>query len=168
MTIPKRAVLAVGVGLAALAAGLMLRQGASAVTPRPGPTIVLAALPNIGMVYWRYDCGSRGPIRHSLGIHIWGNTASTQVRFRAGKLVVVRELQPAGPTSWFPSSAEQVQWLAAASGGKEGTVVGAVRIDYSYPSRESHCFPYAPPRLTVQFFPRRYYNSRDFLRQFTG
>lgn len=156
------------VGLAALAAGLLLRHGASAATPRPGRAVVLAALPSIGTVYWRYNCRSRGPTRYSLGIHIWGNTATTQVRFRAGKLVVVRELQPGGPTSWFPYSAKQVQWLAAASGGEEGTVVGAVRIDYSYPSRGPHCFPYAPPRLTVQFYPRRYYNSHNFLRQFTG
>jgi hypothetical protein len=42
-----------------------------------------------------------------------------------------------------------------------------MRIDYGYRSREPHCFPYAPPRLVVQFYPRRYY-SRDVLRQFTG
>ena len=99
---------------------------------------------------------------------VWSNTATTGVRFRAGRLVRVRQLQPGDPTIWFPYSAKRVQYLAAGSGGEEGTVVGVVRVNYSYPSREPLCFPYAPPRSTVQVYPRRYYISRDFLRQFTG
>ena len=168
VTRPKRAVfLIVAVGLPVAVTGFVLRHQAAAARPRPGPAVVLAALPSIGTVYWRYNCLSRGPIRYSLGIHIWRGTATSEVRFRAGRLALQRELQPGDPTSWFPYSANQTQWLAAASGGEEGTVVGAIRIDYSYPSREYHCFPSAPPRLTVPFSPRRYYDSRDFLRQFT-
>jgi hypothetical protein len=163
--------------LIALAAGIVLLLAvglrpfghpASAATRVRDRPLVLTALPSIGMVYWRYNCAGRGPIRWSLGIRIWNNTATTGVRFKAGKLVRVRQLQPGYPTSWFPYSGKRVQYLAAGSGGEEGTVVGVVRVNYGSPSREPHCFPYAPPRMTVQFYPRHYYSSRDFLRQFTG
>ena len=162
--------------LTALAAGiaLLLAVGlrpfghpASAATRVRGRPILLTALPSIGTIYWRSNCAGRGPSRWSFGIHIFSNTATTGVRFRAGKLVRVRQLQPGYPTSWFPYSGKRIQYLAAGSGGEEGTVVGVVRVNYGSPSREPHCFNYAPPRVTVQIYPRRYYNSRDFLRQFT-
>jgi hypothetical protein len=159
----------------AVAAALLLVVGlrvfghpASAAISVPGRPLVLTALPSIGTIYWRYDCAGRGPIRWSLGIRIWSTSATSGVRFRAGKLARERQLQPGDPTNWFPYSRERVQWLAAASGGEEGTAVGSVRVNYGYPSREYHCFPYAPPRVTVQFYPRRYYDSRDFLSHFTG
>jgi hypothetical protein len=158
----------------AAAASLLLVVGlrafghpAAAAIGVPGRPVVLTALPSVGTIYWRYDCARRGPIRWSLGIRIWSTTATSGVRFRAGKLVRERQLQPGDPTSWFPYSGKRVQYLAAGSGGEEGTVVGVVRVNYGWPSREPHCFPYAPPRLTIQFYPRRYYNSRDPLRQFT-
>lgn len=80
----------------------------------------------------------------------------------------MRQLQPGYPTSWFPYGGKRVQFLAAASGGEEGTVAGVVRVNYGYPSRDPHCFTYAPPRATVQIYPRRYYSSRDGLGQFIG
>jgi hypothetical protein len=161
---------------AALAAGMVLvfafgirplGHRASAATRARGGPVVLTALPSIGTIYWRSRCAGRGPSRWSLGIRLWSSTATTGVRFKAGKLVTVRTLQPGDPTSWFPYSGKRVQYLAAASGGEEGTVVGVVRMNYGYPSREPLCFTYAPPRATVQIYPRRYYNSRDFLRRFT-
>ena len=160
---------AVPIGLALLLTlGFSLfRHEAAAAAPVRSRPLVLTALPNIGTIYWRYSCGVHGTQGWSLGIHIWSNTATTRVRFKAGKLVAIRELQPGDATSWFPYSEKPVQWLAAGAGGEEGTVVGAVRVNYSYPSREPHCYPYAPPRVTVQFYPRRYYASRDFLRKFT-
>jgi hypothetical protein len=151
--------------LLALGFSLLSRHQAAAAPVRSKP-LVLTAIPNIGTIYWRYNC-SQGTRGWSLGIHIWSNTATTRVRFKAGKVVAVRELQPGDATSWFPYSEKPVQWLAAGAGGEEGTVVGAIRVNYGYPSREPHCYPYAPPRVSVQFYPRRYYASRDFLRKFT-
>ncbi len=159
---------AVALGMLVALALPVSRPSAVAATGGRRTPLVLAALPNIGTIYWRYNCGGQGSSRWSLGLHVSSNAATTGVRFKAGRLIVVRDLQPGDPTSWFPYSGESVQWLAAGAGGEEGTVVGVLRVNYGYPSREPHCFSYAPPRVTVQFFPRRYYRSRDFLRQFTG
>jgi hypothetical protein len=79
--------------------------------------------------------------------------------------VVSRWLQPGDPTSWFPCRNDDVQWLAAAAGGENETVVGVVRADFGYRGGEPS---YSPPRVTVQLYPRRYYKARDFLRRFTS
>src|SRR5438105_2216224 len=115
----------------AAAAALLLAVGlrafghpASAAIRVHDRPLVLTALPSIGTIYWRYDCAGRGPIRWSLGIRISSTTATSSVRFSAGKLVKERQLQPGDPTSWFPYNGKRVQYLAAGSGGEEGTVVG--------------------------------------------
>lgn len=171
MTIKKvvaLAAVAIALGMLVALALPVSRHSAVAATGGRQTPLVLAALPNIGTIYWRYNCGGRSSSRWSLGVHLLTSAATTGVRFRAGRRIVVGNLQPGDPTRWFPYSRERVQWLAAGAGGEEGTVVGVLRVNYGYPSREPHCFSYAPPRVTVQFFPRRYYRSRDFLRQFTG
>ena len=127
--------------------------------------VLLAVLPEIGMVYWRDNCADDGAPGQSLGIQVSAGGQSGGARFRAGRLVVRRSLQPGYPTTWFPCRNDNVQRLAVAAGGENGTVVGVVRADFGYRHGEPH---YSPPRVTVQLYPRRYYSSRDFLRKFTN
>ena len=57
---------------------------------------------------------------------------------------------------WFRYSANSVQWLAAASGGEGGVVVGVVRADFqSAAARRAHsqdCWLFDPPQVTVHFY----------------
>jgi hypothetical protein len=162
--VKKQAVLPILVAVVALlAVGVSLRHQAAAAIARPHRAVFVASLPEIGTIYSRYDC--TGGRRFALGIRVTG-PQTTGVRFRAGGFSRDRTLQP-GEATWFRYSARRVQWLAAAAGGENGTVVGWVRVA-GYPRAEPDCGPYAPPRVTVQIYPRRYYTSRDFLRHFIG
>jgi hypothetical protein len=117
-------------------------------------TAVLAALPAIGTVEWRSSYAA-GSSRFSLGLHLF-DTASTGVRFRTGHVSRDRSLQPGDPTLWFPYSENRVQWLAAASGGEGGFVVGVVRADFrAAAARRVHsqdCWMLDPPQVTVHFY----------------
>lgn len=117
-------------------------------------TAVLAALPAIGTVEWRSRDWS-GQARFSLGIHLF-DTASTGVRFRAGRFSRDRGLNPGEPTLWFRYSPTRVQWLAAVSGGEGGFVVGVVRADFRDAAarrpRSQDCWMFDPPRVTVRFY----------------
>jgi hypothetical protein len=162
----KKKVLALSImGLLSLTFALSVRHQAAAATSATGPAVFVASLPEIGTIYSRYDC-THGR-RFALGIRISEGGQTTNVRFRAGSFRRDRTLQPGDPTSWFSYSDRRVQWLAAASGGENGTVVGWVRV-IGYPSSRHDCTVYAPPRATVQIYPRRYYTSRDILRHFIG
>lgn len=148
-----RAFLVVVIAGALLAAGLSLRRGAAAVTGHP-PRVFVSQLPTIGTVYARSYCGRTRSLRSALGIHVLEMAATTVVRFRAGRFSRNREAQP-GSTAWFPYGPNSVEWLAAASGGENGIVVGWVRVvGYSAHVGRS-CSGYAPPRVTVQIYPRR-------------
>lgn len=165
-----RAFLVVVIAGALLAAGSSLRRGAAATT-RP-PAVFVSDLPAIGTVYARYYCTRSRSLRFALGIHILETGQSTLARFRAGRFSRDRELQPGDPTAWFPYRPSRVEWLAAAAGGENGTVVGWVRVvGYSAHVGKS-CSGYAPPRVTVQIYPRRYYSGGEsfgrILRRFIG
>lgn len=117
-------------------------------------TAVLAALPAIGTVEWRSRYASGRP-SFSVGIHLF-DTASTGVRFRTGHLARDRSLQPDDPTLWFRYSTNRVQWLAAASGGEGGLVVGVVRADFrsagARRTRSQDCWMFYPPKVIVRFY----------------
>jgi hypothetical protein len=163
--VKKKAVLASLVaGLASLGAGLALWHPAAAATSPGGRGTFVARLPDIGTVYSRYDC-TRG-WRFGLGIRVTG-PQTTVVRFRAGSFTRDRTLQPGDPTSWFRYSSSRVQWLAAGAGGENGAVVGWLRV-VGYPSTGPNCAPYAPPRVTMQMYPRNYFLRGFTLRQFIG
>lgn len=163
MTMKKKVLALLLAGLMSVALALSLRHQAAAARTRD-PAVFVASLPEIGTIYSRYDC-TRGR-RFALGIRISG-PQTTGVRLRAGSFHRDRTLQPGDPTSWFSYSDRRAQWLAAAAGGENGTVVGWVRV-VGYPSSRHDCTVYAPPRVTVQIYPRRYYNSRDILRRLIG
>jgi hypothetical protein len=157
----------VGVGVAFLVLGLPVRPQAGAAAGH-SQAVFVADLPDVGTIYARYSCTSRRTRRFALGIHVLANGQSTDVRFRAGRFRRDRNLQPGDSTSWFASSSSRVEWLAAAAGGENGTVVASVRV-VGYPrTRRGLCARYSPPRATVQIYPRRYYVKRDFLRRLIG
>jgi hypothetical protein len=117
-------------------------------------TAALIALPAIGTVKWR-STSVAGLPRYSLGIHLF-DTASTEVRFRTGTITRDRDLEPGDPTLWFRYSPNDVQWLAAVSGGEGGVVVGVVRADFRHAAvrhgRSQDCWMFYPPRVTVHFY----------------
>ena len=165
-----RALLVVVIAGVLLTAGLSLRRGAAAATGKPSAVFV-SDLPAIGTVYARYYCTRRRSLRFALGIHVLKMGQSGVVRFRAGRFRSDRELQPGNPTLWFPNRPSRVEWLAAAAGGENGTVVGWVRVvGYSAHVGKS-CSAYAPPRVTVQIYPRSVNydeNSWRYLRRLIG
>jgi hypothetical protein len=113
---------------------------------------VLATIPSVGTVYWRYNTSSN-PTRFALGFHIFSEASSTGIRFRTRRFTRDRNLQPGDPTVWFPSGKSRVRWLAAISGGEGGAVIGIVRADFRTAGAPSQtCSMYYPPRVTVQFF----------------
>ena len=136
----------------ALGVSLLVLAGASSAAPQPA---VLTSLPAIGTVLWRADCRPGGE-RHALGVHAFGLSATTELTFRAGGLRVARTLQPSG-TVWFPLTAAPRQVLRAVQATEAGRLRAVVTADFSRhtsPGAVAHCYPYAPPRLTVDVFPR--------------
>jgi hypothetical protein len=152
-------------GVVFLVVGLSGRPQATATTRRVGNATFVAVLPDIGTIYSRYDC-TRG-WRFALGIHVFSDSQTTGVRFRAGSFTRDRTLQPGDPTSWFRYSTSRVEWLAAVAGGENGNVVGSVRV-VGFPRGGRNCAPYDPPRATIQTYPRRQYYPRGILRRLIG
>jgi hypothetical protein len=139
-----RAVVLLG---AVVAAAVLLPSSAASGRQKP---YVLTALASIGTVYWRYDCVHHRTPEWSLGIHVFGSTATTRGIFRAGKLTMRRTIQPAKPTTWFPFRREHRQTLSLVQGTEPGTVHGHVLVRFS----RGNCWSGFPPRLSVQLYAR--------------
>jgi len=164
-----RALLVLVIAGVLLAAGLSLRGGAAAATSKT-PAVFVSDLPAIGTIYARYYCTRTRSLRSALGIHVLEMAATTVVRFRAARFSRNRELQP-GSTAWFPYRPNRVEWLAAASAGENGVVVGWVRVVGYGAHAGKSCWTYQPPRVTVQIYPRSIdydENSWRYLRRLIG
>jgi hypothetical protein len=111
---------------------------------------VLTALPDIGTVYWRYDCVHYRAHEWSLGVRVSVSTATTAVTYRAGRFERHRTLQPGTPTTWFPFREERLQSLALTQSTEPGTLHATVTAKF----KRSDCWSYFPPRLTVELYPR--------------
>ena len=131
-----------------LAAVLAAVAGALAAT-RPS---VLTAIPAVGTAYWRADCKRE---RWALGFRLFWASATTTLTFRAGQLRRTRVLQPT-EEFWFPFTSEKRQVLHVDQFTEAGTLRAVITLDYGYPSGNTvaHCYAYAPPRVTVQVYPR--------------
>ena len=128
--------------------GSALVVGAHAAT-RPS---VLAAVPAVGTVYWKADCKRE---RWALGFRVFGSSATTTLTFRAGRLRRSKVVQPA-QTFWFPFTGVKQQVLRVDQFTEAGALRAVITLDYGYPSGNTvaHCYAYAPPRVTVQVYPR--------------
>jgi hypothetical protein len=131
---------------------LLLLTGMTSAVARPGPPLTLTALADIGNVYWRYDCTPRQG-SWSLGIRIDPKSATTGVVFHSQTLTLRRELQP-GQVHWFPFRQSQMQTLRVSQSTEPGVLRAVVAVDFAYRDAIAHCYSYAPPRFTVQEYPR--------------
>lgn len=136
----------------AIVAVLVLFGETASAGGRPGPPLTLTALADIGTVLWRYDCTPRQS-SWSLGIRLARQTATTVVTFQSQKLTLQSQLEP-GQTRWFPFRRSRVQTLRATQGTEPGTLRAIVTVNFGYRHGVAHCYPYTPPRFTVQQYPR--------------
>src|SRR5579862_2919450 len=95
----------------ALAAMFLLFQCVASAAPAPRakkarPSLVLAALADLGTVYWRYDCKGRTQ-RWALGVYTFKRSRASSIDFRSGKLRRQRGVLP-GTWTWFPFSRNQL------------------------------------------------------------
>src|SRR5262249_33243052 len=132
-----------------LATAAVLLVPASAAGGRQKP-YVLTALPDIGTVYWRYDCVHYRAPEWSLGVGVFRDTATPTVTYRDGGLVRRRPAKPDGPTIWSPFRRQSSQSLSLVQLTEPGTLRAHVHAKFG--SRD--CEPYFPPRLSVQLYPR--------------
>lgn len=154
-------------GLVVLAPEAGRGRPAAPAARQAGNRTFVAVLPQIGSVYARYDC-MHGR-RFALGLRIPWRTQTTEVRFRAGHFSRDRTVQPGDPTRWFRYTSHRVEWLAAAAGGENGTVVGWVRVvGYSRASAYACDDVYDPPRAAIQTYPRTYPPPGFSLRKLIG
>jgi hypothetical protein len=134
--------------LGAVIASAVVLLPSSAATGRQKPH-VLTALPDIGTVYWRYDCVHFRTPEWSLGVRMF-ETATTTVTYRLGGLTRRVTLQPGEPTVWFRFRPERRRSLSFVEAIEPGTLRASVRVTFG-----SHdCQSYFPPRLSVQLYPR--------------
>jgi hypothetical protein len=119
------------------------------------PRSVLTALPAIGTVYWRAECGPGE--RWALGLTAFRVSATDRVEYVAGDRRSQRVLQPSG-TVWFPFSASTLQTIRVRQHTEPGVLRATVIVDFGIPKPGRavvpHCYAYAPPRVTVQVYPR--------------
>jgi hypothetical protein len=166
----KRAVLLALVAGLVVPAAALARGHAHAATRRSAPRTFVAVFPEIGAVYVRYYCTRGRSLHFALGIHVLEEGQSGVVRFRDGRFSRNGELQPVS-TVWFPYRPDRIEWLAAAAGGENGVVVGWVRVVGYSGHAATSCSAYAPPRVTIQIYPRSLdydENSWRYLRRLIG
>lgn len=139
-------------GLAGLVFLASSASGSS--SPRSQPTshrFVLTALAGVGTVYWRVRC----PDEYSLGVRLFKLTATTELRFRAGRRVLRRTVQP-GDSAWFPLLKNTRQLLSTGTGGEAESIYGKVAVLFNEAGSLPNCFSYAPPRMSVTLYGREH------------
>jgi hypothetical protein len=141
-------------GRALLAVVLVLLAAASPSSARlhAGPALRLTAIPDVATVYWRYDCTTRQP-RWALGLTVDRDAATTDVHLREGHTTAILTMQPA-QTHWFPFSSSVGRTLTTVQAIEPGTLRAVLTVDFGFPHGVTHCWPYAPPRLTLEVYPR--------------
>ena len=148
--------------IAVLALGLGLSLVTERATARPtavrGPYL-LTTLPALGTVTWR--CDPSGPPTApglgamGLGFRVFEWSATTDVRLRVGdRTVATRRVDP-GESARFPYARSRLQQLDFTQRTGAGTLVARVRVDFVPHLLSTYCYPYLPPRVTVNVFPRR-------------
>ena len=131
---------------ATVTATVLLLPG-SAASGRQKP-YVLAALADIGTVYWRYDCVHHRAPEWSLGVRLSADAADTHITFRAGELRLHRKLWSGHPLAWFPFRRQLRQHLSLVQGTEPRTLRARVGVRFGG-THLANCWPYAPPRVTT-------------------
>ena len=119
------------------------------------PPAVLTALPAIGTVYWRADCAST--TRWAIGLKMFRTSATDHLTFQLGRRTFTRVVQP-GQSVWFPFATDKVRLLRVVQQTEPGTLRATVKVNFGVPKPGKavvpHCYSYAPPRLSVEVYPR--------------
>jgi len=130
--------------------------GAPAVVRGPW---VLTTLPALGTVTWR--CDTRGPATApglgalGLGFRVFERSATTDVRLHVGHKTLLRRRLDPGQSIQFPFARSREQQLELTQATGAGTLVARMRVDFVPHLLATYCYPYLPPRVTVNVFPRR-------------
>ena len=140
---------------------LLLASSISAARLRTerGP-FLLVALPALGVVTWRCDPSvtpgvAPGLAGMALKFHAFRNSATDQVRLRAGgRTIRSRVVQP-GETVELPYVQATRQRLDVVQQTGAGTLRASVRVDFVPHGPTTYCYPYLPPRVEVSVGPRR-------------
>ena len=119
----------------------------------------LVTLPALGTVTWRCDTRGRptapGLGALGLGFHVQELGATTNVRLHIGATTLVRRRLQPGQSIQFPYARSRLQELELIQQTGAGTLVARVRVDFVPHLLATYCYPYLPPRVTVNVFPRR-------------
>ena len=119
----------------------------------------LVTLPALGTVTWR--CDPRGPATApglgalGLGFRVQELGATTNVRLHIGKTTLVRRRLQPGQSILFPYARSRLQELELVQQTGAGKLVARVRVDFVPRLLSTYCYPYLPPRMTVDVLPRR-------------
>jgi hypothetical protein len=148
-------------GVLCLVVALLLVIGSPAAA---GPAVVrgpwvLMTLPALGTVTWR--CDPRGPATApglgalGLGFRVLERGATTDIRLHVGTKTLLRRRLDPGQSIQFPFARSRVQQLELTQMTGAGTLVARMRVDFVPHLLATYCYPYLPPRVTVNVFPRR-------------
>jgi hypothetical protein len=133
-------------------------------TAAAGPAVVrgpwnLVTLPALGTVTWR--CDPRGPATApglgALGLEfrVLERGATTDIRLHVGTKTLLRRRLDPGQSIQFPFARSRVQQLELTQMTGAGRLVTRMRVDFVPRLLATYCYPYLPPRVTVNVFPRR-------------
>ena len=140
---------------------LLLVSGSPA---EAGPAVVrgpwiLVTLPALGTVTWRCETAGRPTAPRlgalGLGFRVQELGATTNVRLHIGRTTLVRRRLQPGQSILFPYARSRLQELELVQQTGAGKLVARVRVDFVPRLLSTYCYPYLPPRMTVDMFPRR-------------
>jgi hypothetical protein len=144
--VPAGLALLLAVGLCALP----LAEGRAQGSERGQGPFLLVALPSLGIATWR--C-SDAPGRYALGFRVFARGASTDIRLVARGRTLRRGMVHPGSAIRLPvQGLEQVLLVEQLTGA--GTLRAVVQVRFDREPVVSHCFPYAPPALSVRVTTR--------------
>jgi hypothetical protein len=116
-------------------------------------------LPALGTVTWRCDTTGRptapGLGALGLGFRVQELGATTNVRLPIGRTTLVRRRLQPGQSILFPYARSRLQELELVQQTGAGKLVARMRVDFVPHLLATYCYPYLPPRVTVNVFPRR-------------
>jgi len=90
-----------------------------------------------------------------LDFHVFKNGATTEVRLHVGATTVLRRRLQPGQSLRFPYARTSLQQLELVQQTGAGKLVASVRVDFLPHLLATYCYPYLPPRVTVNVLPRR-------------
>jgi hypothetical protein len=114
-----------------------------------GP-FLLVALPSLGTVSW--SCGGSRDREVALAFRVPVTDATTTVKFAAGQVARAVTLQP-GQSTRFPLLEPAQERLNITQGTEARTLRATVKATFN--STHSYCFPYFPPRISVDVWQAR-------------